>query len=104
MEDSYVCWNCGRELGLSEFLEEARFCPFCGQPFVTEETRKELIRKYLNRGKAEDLTLEEAAKEMSWHRRTITRYIEQGTLSARKVGGRWRIRRKDLEEFKRGGR
>lgn len=52
------------------------------------------------------LTTSEAAVILRATQRTIYRWIEAGVLPAAKVGGRWRIRRKDVEalfETKQGG-
>jgi len=47
----------------------------------------------------EVLTTQEAARLLKTTRRTIYRWIEAGVLPAAKFGGRWRIRRRDLEAF-----
>lgn len=52
------------------------------------------------------LTTSEAAEYLRTTQRTIYRWIEAGVLPAAKFGGRWRIRRRDLEAFwkdKQGG-
>lgn len=45
------------------------------------------------------LTTREAATLLKTTTRTIYRWIEAGVLPAAKFGGRWRIRRRDLEAF-----
>lgn len=52
------------------------------------------------------LTTSEAAVILRATQRTIYRWIEAGVLPAAKIGGRWRIRRKDVEALfddKQGG-
>ena len=43
-------------------------------------------------------TIEEVAKILRVHTRTVTRYIEAGKLKAFKIGV-WRIRQSDLNAF-----
>lgn len=43
-------------------------------------------------------TIEEVAKILRVHTRTVTRYIEAGRLKASKLGV-WRIRQSDLNSF-----
>ncbi|HLD27672.1 MAG TPA: helix-turn-helix domain-containing protein [Patescibacteria group bacterium] len=43
-------------------------------------------------------TIEEVAKILRVHTRTVTRYIEAGKLKASKIGV-WRIRQSDLNAF-----
>ena len=47
----------------------------------------------------EVLTTQEAARLLKTTRRTIYRWIVAGVLPAAKFGGRWRIRRVDVERF-----
>jgi excisionase family DNA binding protein len=44
------------------------------------------------------LTIEEIAKILRVHTRTVTRYIESGRLKASKLGV-WRIKQSDLNAF-----
>lgn len=53
------------------------------------------------------MTTAEAAAYLRTTQRTIYRWIESGVLPAAKFGGRWRIRRRDVEAFfeqRQGGR
>lgn len=43
-------------------------------------------------------TIEEVAKILRVHTRTVTRYIEAGKLRASKIGV-WRIKQSDLDSF-----
>lgn len=43
-------------------------------------------------------TIEEVAKILRVHTRTVTRYIEAGKLRASKIGV-WRIKQSDLDAF-----
>jgi len=43
-------------------------------------------------------TIEEVAKILRVHARTVTRYIETGKLRASKIGF-WRIKQSDLNDF-----
>lgn len=53
----------------------------------------------------EVLTLDEAAAFLRLHRETVRRLLQRGVLPGVKVGGTWRIHRRDLEEYlRRGGR
>jgi excisionase family DNA binding protein len=45
------------------------------------------------------LTTQEAARLLKTTQRTIYRWIVAGVLPAAKFGGRWRIRRVDVERF-----
>jgi excisionase family DNA binding protein len=49
--------------------------------------------------KDEVLTTQEAARLLKTTQRTIYRWIVAGVLPAAKFGGRWRIRRVDVERF-----
>ena len=44
-------------------------------------------------------TVEEVAKLLDMHPRTIRRYIREGKLHASKVGGEWRIREEEFRMF-----
>jgi len=44
-------------------------------------------------------TVDQMAEALAMHPRTVRRYIREGRLKAHKVGGEWRIRREDAEEF-----
>jgi excisionase family DNA binding protein len=49
------------------------------------------------------LTTGQAAELLGVSRSTVVRYIEAGTLDARRLpGGHWRIRRHDAEELLQG--
>ncbi|HEY8449001.1 MAG TPA: helix-turn-helix domain-containing protein [Bacillota bacterium] len=48
------------------------------------------------------LTLTEAIKALRISRRTAYRWLQDGTLPAVKIGGRWRVRREDLDALLRG--
>ncbi len=43
------------------------------------------------------LNINETARMLSLHPRTIRRYLREGTLKGTKVGGEWRIHRSDLQ-------
>lgn len=45
------------------------------------------------------LSVDEVARELDVHRKTIERYIQKGQLRASKVGAQYRIRRQDLSRF-----
>ena len=45
------------------------------------------------------LSVDEVARELDVHRKTIERYIQKGQLKASKVGAQYRIRRPDLSRF-----
>ena len=45
------------------------------------------------------LTLAEAAEILRLNPRTVRAYIQRGEIEARIIGGRWRIRRADLDAF-----
>lgn len=45
------------------------------------------------------LTTQEAARLLKTTQRTIYRWIVAGVLPAAKIGGRWRIKRADVERF-----
>ncbi len=45
----------------------------------------------------EILTIPEVAEETKFSVRTVVRRIEDGSLPAFKLGGRWRIRRRELD-------
>lgn len=45
------------------------------------------------------LTLDEVAKTLRVKRRTIQKFIDNGTLEAVKVGGRWRVRPEAVERY-----
>jgi len=45
------------------------------------------------------LTLNEAAEILRLHHRTVRESSRRGELPARLIGGRWRIRRADLDAF-----
>jgi excisionase family DNA binding protein len=47
----------------------------------------------------EYLTTEEAAQLLKIHRDNVRRLIREGKLPSVKVGGQYRLRRKDLEEW-----
>ena len=42
-------------------------------------------------------TSEQVARMLELHPKTVRRYIREGRLNATRVGGQWRIKRKDLE-------
>lgn len=44
-------------------------------------------------------TVEEVAKILEMHPRTIRRYIRDDVLKAKKIGGQWRVKSKDLMNF-----
>lgn len=44
-------------------------------------------------------TVDQVAKMLDMHPRTVRRYIREGQLRAAKVGGEWRIRREDADMF-----
>jgi len=44
-------------------------------------------------------TVEEVAKMLNMHSRTIRRYIEKGQLRAERIGGSWRISNEALQEI-----
>jgi len=52
---------------------------------------------------ADLLTVDQLARMLDMHPRTIRRYIRENKLHAVKVGGEWRIRKEDAEMFM-GGR
>ena len=45
------------------------------------------------------LTLTETAKYLNVHYNTVYRWVVKGTLPSIKLGGRYRIRQEDLDEF-----
>jgi excisionase family DNA binding protein len=45
------------------------------------------------------LTLREAAEVLRLSTRTIRDYLQHGEIEGRIIGGRWRIRRADLDSF-----
>ncbi|HET7077972.1 MAG TPA: AAA family ATPase [Chloroflexia bacterium] len=45
------------------------------------------------------LSVDEVARELDLHRKTVERYIQKGELKASKVGPQYRIRRADLARF-----
>lgn len=45
------------------------------------------------------INVEQLARMLNMHPRTIRRYIREGQLKATKVGGEWRIRREEAEAF-----
>ena len=45
------------------------------------------------------LTLREAADVLRLSTRTVRKYILRGEIKGRIIGGRWRIRRADLDAF-----
>ena len=47
----------------------------------------------------EFFTVDQFAQILDMHPRTVRRYIREGQLRATKVGGEWRIRKKDAEVF-----
>lgn len=58
-------------------------------------------------GRSELMTTTEAAELLRTTQRTIYRWIDAGVLPAAKIGGRWRIRRRDVEalfQSKQGGK
>ena len=46
---------------------------------------------------SEILTVDQVAELLDLHPKTIRRFIREGKLSARKVGGQWRMTRQDIE-------
>lgn len=48
---------------------------------------------------ADFLTVDQMARMLDMHPRTIRRYIREEQLKASKVGGEWRIRKEDAEMF-----
>jgi excisionase family DNA binding protein len=47
----------------------------------------------------EFFTVDQVAKILDMHPRTVRRYVREGQLRATKVGGEWRIRREDADMF-----
>jgi len=47
-------------------------------------------------------TLREVANLTGVHYNTVWRWIDKGWLPAHKLGGRWRVKEEDLEEFMKG--
>lgn len=45
------------------------------------------------------LTLDEVASMLRIKRRTVQKFIDNGTLEAVKVGGRWRVRPEAIEDY-----
>lgn len=45
------------------------------------------------------LTLDEVAGMLRVKRRTVQKFIDNGTLEAVKVGGRWRVRPEAVERY-----
>lgn len=43
------------------------------------------------------LSIDEIAKMLSLHQRTVRRYLREGTLKGTKIGGEWRVRLSDVE-------
>ena len=48
---------------------------------------------------SEIFTIDEVARLLHLHRMTVYRFAKQGKLPGFKVGGRWRFRYKDLENW-----
>ena len=48
----------------------------------------------------EFFTVDQVAKILDMHPRTVRRYVREGQLRATKVGGEWRIRREDADMTK----
>ena len=46
-------------------------------------------------------TLDQVAEILGFHRNTVRRWIVSGELAASELGGRYRIRQSDLDEFMR---
>ena len=45
------------------------------------------------------LTIREAAQFLRLNPRTLRAYVRRGELQGRVIGGRWRFRREDLDDF-----
>lgn len=45
------------------------------------------------------LTLREAAEVLHLSARTVREYVHRGEIEGRIIGGRWRLRRADLDAF-----
>jgi excisionase family DNA binding protein len=45
------------------------------------------------------LTLREAAGVLRLNPRTVREYVQRGEIEGRIIGGRWRFRRADLDDF-----
>jgi excisionase family DNA binding protein len=45
------------------------------------------------------LTLREAANLLCLSTRTMREYVQRGEIEGRLIGGRWRFRRADLDDF-----
>lgn len=43
--------------------------------------------------------VEEVANILNVHTRTVRRYIKEGKMEAKKVGGQWRVTKENLESF-----
>ncbi|MGH1488924.1 MAG: cobalamin-dependent protein [Acidimicrobiales bacterium] len=52
---------------------------------------------------ADHLSLQAVASELDLHYMTIYRYVRLGLLPASKAGGKWQVRRADLEQFRARG-
>lgn len=44
-------------------------------------------------------SVDEVANKLEVHAKTIRRYIYSGKISAKKIGGQWRIYQTDLDEY-----
>jgi excisionase family DNA binding protein len=47
----------------------------------------------------EIFSVEETAKILDMHPKTIRRYVKNGILKANKLGGQWKIKKLDLEKL-----
>ena len=53
---------------------------------------------------ADDLTLQDVARELGRSQEQVRRYVREGKLPARKLGMQWFVKRSNLEAFKVGGK
>lgn len=45
------------------------------------------------------LTLEEVGKYLKIRKRTLYKWVKEGTIPACKLGGAWRFRKKEIDEW-----
>lgn len=50
-----------------------------------------------------DLTVSQVASELSLHTETVRRLLAQGDIPGYRAGGRWRVSRQQLDDFKASG-